>query len=473
MNEFAIEELTPRQIVAALDEYIVGQTAAKKAVAVALRNRFRRQQLSPDVRQDVMPKNILMIGPTGVGKTEIARRLARLAQAPFVKVEATKFTEVGYVGRDVESMVRELVAASVRLVEAEKTAEVREEAKRRAEERLIDIIDNLLPADEEPEEEVVAPDQEPEYDFSAGYFFKPETPEQRARREARRASIKSRLEEGEWESLLIEVDAEEASSPFMQVFTPQGMEEVGIDGANLPGQFGSRRVIRKLPVEFAREFLQEEEAKKMIDQAAVRQEAVRRAEESGIIFLDEIDKIAAKQDSQGPDVSREGVQRDLLPIIEGSTVQTKFGPVRTDHVLFICAGAFHISKPTDLIPELQGRLPIRVQLEALSEADFRRILLEPKNSLVRQYQLLLQTEGVEVTFDPEALDEVARLTTYVNEKTQNIGARRLHTMMEKLLEELLFLAPDPSLGNQRFDLAKVRDILTDLVADAEKSGMML
>lgn len=463
-----IEDLTPREIVARLDEYIIGQQAAKKAVAVAMRNRFRRQQLDESVRDDVLPKNILMIGPTGVGKTEIARRLAQLARAPFIKIEATKFTEVGYVGRDVDSMVRELVATSMRLVEKEYMEEVRPEADRRARERLIDLLDELLP---KPAPVAVVENDSEEFDYMNPW--KPETPEERAAREARRAEIAAKLDSGEHDSLLIEVDAEEANNPFMQVFTPGGIEEVGLDGANLPGQFGTRRVMRKFPVKEATQFLMEEEAKKMADQGSLRAEAIRRAEQTGMIFLDEIDKIAGGGSQSGPDVSREGVQRDLLPIIEGSTVQTKFGPVRTDHVLFICAGAFHMSRPSDLIPELQGRLPIRVMLEPLGSADFARILKEPKNSLTRQYTLLLETDGVKVHFTDDALDEVARLAMLVNEKSDNIGARRLHTMMEKLLEEYLFRAPEPGLTEVKFDQAKVRDCLIDLVADTEKSGMIL
>lgn len=468
MASLPIEELTPIQIVKELDTYIVGQHEAKKAVAVALRNRYRRQQLDPSVRDDVMPKNILMMGPTGVGKTEIARRLAQMARAPFVKVEATKFTEVGYVGRDVESIIRELAAAAVRLVEQEQIETAMPEAEKRAQERLVEILDDLLPKDEPV---VEATDEDDDPGFTA--YFKPESPAERAAREARQAKIRQGITDNQYSDLLIEVDGEEATSPFMQVFTPQGMEEVGIDGANLPGQFGSRRVTRRFRVKDALQYLVQEEAKKMVDHASIRQEAITRAEQTGIIFLDEIDKIASKSGSQGPDVSREGVQRDLLPIIEGSTVQTKFGPLRTDHILFIAAGAFHISKPNELIPELQGRLPIRVKLEPLNEQDFVRILKEPKNALIRQYSMLLKTDGVDVTFTDDALQEIARLAQHVNEKAGNIGARRLHTMMEKLLEDVLFKAPHASLTSVKYEQANVRELLEDLVADAEKSGMML
>ncbi len=456
MNSALADALTPRQIVAELDRYIIGQAAAKKAVAVALRNRSRRQALPEADRNDVMPKNILMIGPTGVGKTEIARRLATLARAPFVKVEATKFTEVGYVGRDVESMIRELVAASVRMVEKERADSVKEEAERSAIERLVD----LLAANEEIAGFETYEDEE-------------DWEKIQARRDARREEIRQELLDGEHEASYVEFDVEEPNSPFLQVFTPGGMEEMGMDMNPLTSPFGSKRVMRRATVGEARNQIQEEEANKLVDRSSVHREAVNRAEQSGIVFLDEIDKVAGKSGGSGPDVSREGVQRDLLPVIEGSTVQTKFGPVQTEHILFICAGAFHMSKPSDLIPELQGRLPIRVMLEPLGKADFRRILSEPKNALTKQYIQLLATEGVQVTFTDDALDEVARLAHMVNEATDNIGARRLSTMLERLLEDLLFDAPEDAPESIVFDAAKTKERLEPFVANIERAKMLV
>lgn len=480
-----IEDLTPRQIVAELDKYIIGQKDAKKAVAVALRNRYRRQQLPASERDDILPKNILMIGPTGVGKTEIARRLAQLARAPFIKVEATKFTEVGYVGRDVESMVRDLVGIAMRLVEREKVEAVRPKVESSVTERLLDLLEDERPAprkrgaraavfdnpimrqafemfgqkmdDDYPDEP--APTANPEDEIKA--------------REQRRKRLKKKLLAGDLEKELVEVETEETSNPFVQVFTPQGMEEMGLDGGNMAGAFPSRRTTRRVPVEEAREILFGEEAKKLVDRQGIQREAVTRTEQTGIIFLDELDKVAGKSGGSGPDVSREGVQRDLLPIIEGSTVATKFGPVRTDHILFIAAGAFHISKPSDLIPELQGRLPIRVELDNLSEDDFRRILREPKNALTKQYQLLLQTEGIELSFTEDALDEIAKLAAEVNSKTENIGARRLHTIMERLLEEVLYEAPEVEQKQVGFTKEAVRERLSDLVKDVDLSRYIL
>jgi ATP-dependent HslUV protease ATP-binding subunit HslU len=478
-----IEELTPRQIVAELDRYIVGQPAAKRAVAVALRNRYRRQQLPQSEREDILPKNILMIGPTGVGKTEIARRLAQLARAPFIKVEATKFTEVGYVGRDVESMVRDLVAAAVRLVEREKSEAVRPEAERRAYARLLDLIDDEMyesrrrssvEAMENPivrqametfglrvEEESYVESVEDEPDESDDL------------RHERRMALMAELEAGKLDSRKVEIEIDEPQNPFVQVFTPQGMEEMGLDTNQVGSPFPPRRMSRSTTVGEAKAVLIDEEAKRLIDRSTVHREAITRAEQTGIIFLDELDKVAGKSGGSGPDVSREGVQRDLLPIIEGSTVATKFGPVKTDHILFIAAGAFHIAKPSDLIPELQGRLPIRVELESLSEHDFRRILQEPQNALTKQYEKLLETEGVRVSFSEEAIDEIARLATDVNHRTENIGARRLHTMMEKLLEDVLFEAPEIEVKEIAYDASLVRKRLEDLANDVDLSKYIL
>jgi ATP-dependent HslUV protease ATP-binding subunit HslU len=477
-----IEDLTPKQIVAELDRFIVGQGAAKKAVAVALRNRFRRQQLNPREREDILPKNILMIGPTGVGKTEIARRLAQLARAPFIKVEATKFTEVGYVGRDVESMVRDLVGVAVRLVEQERMEQVRPEAEARVVERLLDMLD----------EDHVRPRsrKEPVFDnpivrqafeifgqkMEDGYPDSPVEEEDGAaeekRRKDRRKRMKKRLLAGDLDNLKVEVETEESNNPFVQVFSAQGMEEMGLDTGNIGSPFPSRRTTRTVTVAEAKEILFAEEARRMIDRSSLHREAVTRTEQTGIIFLDELDKVAGKTGGSGPDVSREGVQRDLLPIIEGSTVASKFGPVKTDHILFIAAGAFHMAKPSDLIPELQGRLPIRVELEALTEEDFRRILREPQNALTKQYELLLQTEGVTLDFSDSALDELARLAAEVNGKTENIGARRLHTLMEKLLEDVLFEAPDTDKKIQ-VDKNMVLNRLSDLVKDVDLSRYIL
>ncbi len=477
-----IEDLTPRQIVAELDRFIVGQGAAKKAVAVALRNRFRRQQLPAAEREDILPKNILMIGPTGVGKTEIARRLAQLAKAPFIKVEATKFTEIGYVGRDVESMIRDLVAASVRLVEREKTESIRPQAEQQAFETLVEMLD------EPPKlkkRKVRAPDldnpivrqafeifgQKIQDDYPPDEEVVEEEPKEG--RAKRRKRLLKEIQQGKHDQRMVEIEIEESGSPFVQVFTPQGLEEMGLDLPNIGGHFQNRRGTRNVTVEEAKSILIDQEARRMMDTSSINREAVIRTEQTGIIFLDELDKVAGKTGGAGPDVSREGVQRDLLPIIEGSTVASKFGPVRTDHILFIAAGAFHTAKPSDLIPELQGRLPIRVELETLTESDFRRILNEPQNALTKQYKKLLAVEGVDITFTEDALDEIAHFATEVNSRTENIGARRLHTMLEKLLEEVLFEAPDIKEKEITFDAVVVRDRLSKLVEDSDLSRYIL
>lgn len=481
--DFPLEELTPRQIVLELDKYIVGQANAKKAVAVALRNRYRRQQLSSQEREDILPKNILMIGPTGVGKTEIARRLAQLARAPFIKVEATKFTEVGYVGRDVESMIRDLVGVAVRLVEKERMEAIRPEIERKVLRLLLDLLDEDKPKPRRKKPPVFDnPIMKQAFEIfgqklNDGYPEEPEAApdeDEQKKRFQRRKRLEKKLAAGELDEERVEIETDEASHPFVQVFTAQGLEEMGIDsGGGGVGPFSNRKTSRTVSVAEAKEILFEQEARRAIDRSSVNREAVQRTEQTGIIFLDELDKVASKSGGHGPDVSREGVQRDLLPIVEGSTVATKFGPVKTDHILFIAAGAFHMAKPSDLIPELQGRLPIRVELENLTEADFRRILKEPKNALTKQYQLLLGTEGITIEFTEEALDEIARLAAEVNSKSENIGARRLHTVMEKLLEELLYEAPDTPDKFFRFDREIVCNKISGLVNDVDLSRYIL
>ena len=463
-----IEHLTPTQIVAELDNYIVGQDAAKRAVAVALRNRYRRQRLPEADRDEVTPKNILMIGPTGVGKTEIARRLAQLARAPFVKVEATKFTEIGYVGRDVDSMVRDLAATAVRLVEKEMIEEARPKAKAAAMERLIDMVEPF----------------DPEYANDASPFGlighhvseqSTEAEQPRETREERRERLKKEIESGKHDEMFVNVESEEQGSPFLQVFSNQGLEEMGLDFNNMMSPFNKgKHVYRKIRVGEALPYLEEAEAKAAVDQHTVYQEGLKRAEQTGIIFIDEIDKVAVPTGKgAGPDVSREGVQRDLLPVIEGATVQTKFGPLSTDHILFVCAGAFHESAPSDLIPELQGRLPIRVELDPLTEDDFCRILREPRNALTKQYEKLLSVEGVKVDFDDGALDEIAHMAADVNAKTMDIGARRLHTMIEKLLEDLLYDAPERAPKAVHIDPGYVRERLAKYAKDLDASRSVL
>ena len=449
------ERLTPKEIVRELDTYIVGQHAAKRAVAIALRNRWRRQQLPPELRDEIAPKNIIMIGPTGVGKTEIARRLARLTRSPFLKIEASKFTEVGYVGRDVESIVRDLTEIAVKLVKDEKTRLNRETAERNARERILDL---LLPDSRRPAARpafVGAPEEQPPTET--------------------REKLGIWLDEGRLDEREVEIDVKEQSYPSFEIFSAQGVEEMGVNVKDmLPGLFGGKSKRKKMRIGDARPIIVQEEAEKLVDQQNVAREAIERVEQSGMVFLDEIDKIAGRQNaSHGPDVSREGVQRDLLPIVEGTTVNTKYGMVKTDHILFIAAGAFHVSKPSDLIPELQGRFPIRVELESLTEGDFVRILNEPKNALTMQYSALLATEGVTLTFAPEAIAEVARYAALVNEKTENIGARRLHTILERLLDELSFDASDMNGQSVTIDAAYVQRVLAETVKDEDLSRYVL
>ncbi|HEV7238706.1 MAG TPA: ATP-dependent protease ATPase subunit HslU [Thermoanaerobaculia bacterium] len=450
------ERLTPKEIVRELDKYIVGQNAAKRAVAIALRNRWRRQQLPAELRDEVAPKNIIMIGPTGVGKTEIARRLARLTRSPFMKIEASKFTEVGYVGRDVESIVRDLTEIGVKLVKDEKSRMVREQAERNARERVLDI---LLP-DSRP------PRARPAFVSS---------PEPEDSSTETREKLGRWLDEGKLDEREIELEVKEQGFPSFEIFTPQGVEEMGVNVKDmLPGIFGGKSKRKKMRVGDAREIIVQEEAEKLVDQQNVAREAIDRVEQSGIVFLDEIDKIAGRQSAAGgPDVSREGVQRDLLPIVEGTTVNTKYGMVKTDHILFIAAGAFHVSKPSDLIPELQGRFPIRVELESLTENDFERILREPKNALTTQYTALLATEGVTLTFADDAVREIARFAAVVNDKTENIGARRLHTILERLLDELSFDASERSGDSVVIDAAYVQRVLESVVRDEDLSRYVL
>ncbi|WP_321530481.1 ATP-dependent protease ATPase subunit HslU [uncultured Desulfuromonas sp.] len=438
---------TPREIVSELDRYIIGQRGAKRAVAVALRNRWRRQQVPAELRDEISPKNIIMIGATGVGKTEIARRLAKLAQAPFIKVEASKFTEVGYVGRDVESMVRDLVELAIIMVREQEAKKVRLKAEERAEEKLLDL---LLPGERK--------NLDSEDDSSS----------------STRDKLRRLLRMGELDNRFVELETEESTIPAMEVLTPPGAEDMGLNIKEMFGNmFPKKTKRRRIAVSEARQILIDQEAEKLVDMDNVQQQARELTEQSGIIFIDEIDKVASKDGGQGPEVSREGVQRDILPIVEGSTVNTKYGAVKTDHILFVAAGAFHVAKPSDLIPELQGRFPIRVELDNLGEEEFVRILTEPKNSLVNQYQALMSTENITLNFTSEAIHEIARTAAQVNEQTENIGARRLHTIMEKLLEELSFDAPEMNEKTLTIDVAQVRESLGDIVGDEDLSRFIL
>ncbi|UMZ73351.1 ATP-dependent protease ATPase subunit HslU [Natranaerofaba carboxydovora] len=477
------QNLTPKQIVEKLDQFIIGQKEAKKAVAIALRNRYRRQKVKTELKEEIVPKNILMIGPTGVGKTEIARRVAKLVNAPFVKVEATKFTEVGYVGRDVESMIRDLLNESLRLVESEKFREVYDQAKNQAEK---DILKLLVPwpgsqdksADENNPFKAFFGGQNEEADDEEGNNFENKQEndirEQRREIKRKRRELKKKLEAGELEEEYVEIDIEEQQSFKDNPLMGQGFEEMGINFQDLfSNLFPKKKTKKRLPIRQAREVLIEQESQKLIDYEQVQKEAIYRAENYGIIFLDEMDKITASADKHGPDVSREGVQRDILPIVEGSTINTRYGRIKTDHIMFIGAGAFHEKKPSDMIPELQGRFPIRVELKSLKKEEFYRILDEPKNALLTQYKVLLETEGIKVEFKEEAITEIAKMAEEVNSQTEDIGARRLHTIMEKLFEEVSFHAPDMKGQKLSIDEEYVRQRLEDLVKKEDLSRFIL
>ncbi len=469
-----MDELTPRQIVEELDKYIIGQNEAKKSVAIALRNRYRRQQIESDLKDEIIPKNILMIGPTGVGKTEIARRLANLANSPFLKVEVSKFTEVGYVGRDVESMVRDLVENAIRMVKEERRESVKEQAEKMAEERL---LDKLLPGSDSTDK---ANDLESYYFDSDDVQNTDEKIEKdkkdklKKRRKRRRERFRQRLREGYFDDQMVEIEVETQNKQMFEIFSGAGMEEMGIDmgdmfGNMLPTQSKTRRVT----VEKAREILTEQEANKLIDMEEVSSEAIERVEQEGILFLDEIDKIAGRESDSGPEVSREGVQRDILPIVEGSTVTTKHGSVATDHILFMAAGAFHVSDPSDLIPELQGRFPLRVELDSLTEEDFAAILQQPENALTKQYRELLAVENQELIFADSAINQIAKYAAKINDQTENIGARRLHTIMEKVVEKISFEAPEMEAGKITIDDEYVRETLESVVEDRDLSRYIL
>jgi len=463
-EQVTLDELTPREIVAELDKYVVGQKDAKRAVAIALRNRMRRQKLAPELAEEVIPKNIIMIGPTGVGKTEIARRLAKLANSPFLKVEASKFTEVGYVGRDVESMVRYLVEIAIEMIREERLEDVADKAELNAEERLLDI---LLPP--------ISPraDAASSSTSSGGVVIDASTSMTESSNRTRE-KLRQQLREGKLDDRTVEIETRERNFPSFEIISNQGVEEMDVNIKDmLPNIFGQRTKKRKMKVNEAFEYLIQEEEQRLIDMEQVTRVAIDRVENSGIIFLDEIDKIAGRESGHGPDVSREGVQRDILPIVEGTTVNTRYGMVRTDHILFVAAGAFHVSKPSDLIPELQGRFPIRVELQSLTMEDFIRILTEPKSSLTKQYIALLETEGVKLEFTPDALEEVARFAFRVNEGTENIGARRLHTIMERVLDEISFEAPEKKGQQFTVDAAYVQKMLSEIVKDQDLSRYIL
>jgi ATP-dependent HslUV protease ATP-binding subunit HslU len=461
-EQVTLDELTPREIVTELDKYVVGQKDAKRAVAIALRNRMRRQKLTPEMAEEVIPKNIIMIGPTGVGKTEIARRLAKLANSPFLKVEASKFTEVGYVGRDVESMIRDLVEIAIEMIREEKLEDVADKAELNAEERLLDI---LLPP--------TTPRTDSAPASSGGVVIDASTSLTESSGRTRE-KLRQQLREGKLDDRTVEIETRERNFPSFEIISNQGVEEMDVNIKDmLPNIFGQRTKKRKMKVNEAFEYLIQEEEQRLIDMEQVTRTAIDRVENSGIIFLDEIDKIAGRESGHGPDVSREGVQRDILPIVEGTTVNTRYGMVRTDHILFVAAGAFHVSKPSDLIPELQGRFPIRVELQSLTMEDFVRILTEPKSSLTRQYIALLETEGVKLEFTPEALVEVARFAFRVNEGTENIGARRLHTIMERVLDEISFEAPEKKGQDFIVDDAYVQKMLSEIVKDQDLSRYIL
>src|SRR5437867_3550061 len=458
-EQITLDELTPREIVAELDKYVIGQKDAKRAVAIALRNRMRRQKLPSDMAEEVIPKNIIMIGPTGVGKTEIARRLAKLANSPFLKVEASKFTEVGYVGRDVESMIRDLVEIAIDNVREEKLEDVSDKAELNAEERLLDIL--LPPAVPRPSEP------------TAGFVLEGTTSSGDSQSRTRE-KLRQQLREGKLDERMVELEVRERNFPSFEIISNQGVEEMDVNIKDmLPNIFGQRTKKRKMKVNEAFEYLIQEEEERLIDMDVVARAALERVESSGIIFLDEIDKIAGRESGHGPDVSREGVQRDILPIVEGTTVNTRYGMVRTDHILFMAAGAFHVSKPSDLIPELQGRFPIRVELESLTIDDFKRILVEPKNSLVKQYKALMETEGVKLDFGKDAIDAIANFAARVNQQTEDIGARRLHTIMERLLDEISFEGPDLEPKDRLIDATYVEKMLADTVKDQDLSRYIL
>jgi ATP-dependent HslUV protease ATP-binding subunit HslU len=466
-EEIQLDEMTPRQIVAELDKHVVGQRNAKRAVAIALRNRIRRQKLPPEMAVDVMPKNMIMIGSTGVGKTEIARRLARMSNSPFLKVEASKFTEVGYVGRDVESMIRDLTEIAVDMTRQEKIDEVAEKAELNVEERILDM---LLPPPRSTSGFY-------DFDATANEAVSAEAATDSATQDQfqrTREKLRTQLRSGKLDNRLVEIEIREKNFPVIELAGPQGVEEMGINMKDMLGNlFQGRTKQRKMRVDEAMEHLMQEEEERLIDMDQVARAAIERVEVSGIIFLDEIDKIAGRESGHGPDVSREGVQRDILPIVEGTTVNSRYGMVRTDHILFIAAGAFHVSKPSDLIPELQGRFPIRVELESLTVEDFKRILTEPKNALIKQYQAMMATEDVVIEFTTDAIDSIANFAATVNEHTENIGARRLQTIMEKLLEEISFEGPDLEPKNQRIDAAYVEAMLAETVKDQDLSRYIL